>query len=162
MDEFDGIKERKEGEKRMPLGMAVLFLGLIGLGLLYLYLFLPQTTGWTQKAQYEKQVKMHQVLQSPAHKEGEGAESAGHERMEAIARGEAVYKEACAVCHGEKLDGGIGPGLLGPKFIYGDSVKDHVRVISKGTANGMPGFEKQLGAAKINAVAAYIHSRHKR
>ena len=82
--------------------------------------------------------------------------------MEAIARGEAVYKDVCAVCHGEKLEGGIGPDLRGPKFIYGHSVKDHLRVISEGTANGMPAFEKQLGSVKIYNVAAYIHSRHKR
>ena len=162
MDEFDGIKERKQGKKKMPLGMAVLFLGLIGLGLLYLYLFLPQTRGWTQKAQYEKQVKTQQVIQSPVHKEGEDAESDGHEGMEAIARGENIFKENCAVCHGEKLAGGIGPSLLGPKYIYGHSIKEHVRVISKGTAKGMPAFEKQLGPAKIHTVAAYIHSRHKR
>ncbi len=162
MDEFDGIKERKEGKKRMPIGMTVLFLGLAAFALVYVYLFLPHTTGWTQTAQYEKRVKMQQALQAPADKEAEGAESAGHERMEAIARGEAVYKEACTVCHGEKLEGGIGPGLLGPKYIYGDSVEDHLRVISKGTANGMPGFEKQLGPIKIHNVAAYIHSRHKR
>jgi cytochrome c oxidase cbb3-type subunit 3 len=162
MDEFDGIKERKEGKKKMPLGMAVLFLGLAAFALVYVYLFLPHTTGWTQTAQYEKQVKMQQALQAPSHKEAEGSESAVHERMEAMTRGEAVYKEACAVCHGEKFEGGLGPDLRGPKFLYGDSIEDHIRIISKGTANGMPGFEKQLGSTKIYNVAAYLHSRHKR
>ncbi len=162
MGEFDGIKERKEGKKKMPIGMAVLFLGLAAFALVYVYLFLPHTTGWTQTARYEKQVKTQQALQAPAHKEAEGPESAVHEQREATARGEGIYKEACAVCHGEKLSGGLGPSLLGPKFIYGDSIEDHMRIISKGTAKGMPGFEQQLGTTRIYIVAVYIHSRHKR
>ncbi len=161
MAEFDGIQERKEGKKKMPLGMAVLFIGLVAVGLFYLYLFLPQTTGWTQKAHYEAQVKAHEAITAAQHMEVEGAESKQHELKETLARGEKIYKENCAVCHGEKQEGGLGPTLTGPKFIYGNSVEDHIHVISKGTQNGMPAFERQLGAANLYNVAYFIHSRHK-
>jgi cytochrome c oxidase cbb3-type subunit III len=163
MAEFDGIKERAKGKKKMPIGMAVLFIGLVVFGLLYLYLFLPQTTGWTQKAHYEAQVKAHEAITAAQHKEVEGAESKEHELMETLARGEKIYKENCAMCHGEKLEGsGAAPALTGPKFVYGTSIEDHIRVISKGTQKGMPAFERQLGAANLYNVAYFIHTRHKR
>ena len=60
------------------------------------------------------------------------------------------------MCHGDKLEGGVGPSLNGPKFIYGSSMQDHIRVISKGTPKGMPGFEAQLGSEKIHNVAYYL------
>lgn len=161
MGEFDGIREREAGKKKIPLGMAVLFLGLIVFGLAYLYLFSPQTTGWNQRAQYDKYVKESQALSAPGHEEDEGAESGALEKAEALERGMKVYEENCAMCHGEKLEGGIGPGLLGPKFIYGQSIEDHIKVISKGTAKGMPGYEKQLGASQIYNVSLYLHSQHK-
>ena len=66
--------------------------------------------------------------------------------------GKEVYAAECAVCHGEKLEGGIGPSFTGPKFNYGPTLKDHVRVIADGTPNGMPGFEKQLGSEKVRTL----------
>ncbi len=161
MADFDGIQERESGMRRMPLGMTILFLGLIVFGVSYIWLYLPQTTGWTQSAQYESALKAHQAMQAPAHKEVESAESAAHERAEAVARGEKIYAENCMACHGDKLSGGIGPALTGPQFRYGASVEDQIHVVSKGTPNGMPGFEKQLGATQIYNVAVYLQSNRK-
>lgn len=158
MSDFDGIQEREEGKKKMPLGMVILFMGLILFGLVYLYLFMPQTTGWTQAARYEAQVKAREAAvagrgEADVHPETE------HHQMKAAEQGKETYVAECAVCHGEKLEGGIGPALKGPKFKYGATVADHVRVITKGTKEGMPSFE-QLGAEKIRGVASYIHTSH--
>jgi len=57
MSDYDGIKEREEGKDKMPIGMTVLFMGLIICGLVYIYLFMPQITGWTQTGRYEAEVK---------------------------------------------------------------------------------------------------------
>lgn len=161
MSEFDGIKEREAGKKKMPIGMTVLFAGLIVFGLAYIYLFAPQTTGWTQTAQYEEKVRAHEAARTKYEQEHEAAETPEHEALEAKMTGEGLYREHCAMCHGEKLEGSsIAPALTGPKFIYGGRLEDHVRVISEGTQNGMPPFEKQLGAEKVRALAQYLHSRH--
>ncbi|MBS1128698.1 MAG: hypothetical protein H6Q96_1078 [Nitrospirae bacterium] len=61
MSEYDGITEREEGKKKMPLGMTVLFMGLIICGLVYMYLFMPQTTGWSQAGRYEAKVKAREA-----------------------------------------------------------------------------------------------------
>jgi mono/diheme cytochrome c family protein len=155
MADFDGIKEAEKGKKRMPLGMTALFLGLFVFGLAYLYLFMPATTGWTQRKQYERAAQPSEPATAaalPAAKTGDEAR---------IALGKALYASECAMCHGEKLEGsGAAPGLRGPKFIYGSALEDHIKVITKGTPNNMPAFEKQLGAEKIRNVALFIQSRH--
>jgi cytochrome c oxidase cbb3-type subunit 3 len=75
-------------------------------------------------------------------------------------KGQAIYASDCAMCHGANLEGGIGPSLKGPTFIYGNTLADHFRVIADGTPKGMPGFQKQLGAEKVRAVAHYIYFKH--
>jgi cytochrome c oxidase cbb3-type subunit 3 len=156
MSDYDGIQERGEGKNRMPLGMTVLFMGLIICGLVYMYLFMPKTTGWSQAGRYEAKIKAREAavtgqLNADIHPESE------HQQMVSAERGKEVYAAECAVCHGEKLEGGIGPSLKGPKFKYGSTLKDHARVIAQGTKDGMPGFA-QLGAEKIQNVAAYVHT----
>lgn len=160
MSEFDGIREREAGKNKMPVGMRIVFIGLIVFGVAYWYLYTPQTTGWSQAKRYEEKVT-EQVAAQDQHVMGhEAAEPPEHEAAEAELAGPEVYRESCAVCHGEKLEGGIGPGLLGPKFIYGGTLEDHIRIVSKGTDKGMPPFGQQLGAEKVRAVSQYIHSIH--
>lgn len=156
MGEYDGIREREEGKKRMPFGMTVLFLSLLVFGLVYLYLFSPQTTGWKQVEQYDRRVEAHKaaVITHEVMEVATGGEKTREER------GPAIYASDCAMCHGEKFEGSIGPSLRGPKFIYGNTLADHIRVIANGTPNGMPGFQKQLGTDKVRAVAHYIHTHH--
>lgn len=156
MGEYDGIREREEGKKKMPLGMAVLFLSLIVFGLAYLYLFSPQTTGWRQADQYERRMEAHKAAVI-THEVKEAASGQSEANAD---KGPAIYASECSMCHGEKLEGGIGPSLTGPKFIYGNTLADHIRVIADGTPNGMPGFQKQLGPEKVHAVADYIHAHH--
>lgn len=156
MGEYDGIREREQGRKKMPVGMAVLFLGLIMFGLVYLYLFSPQTTGWKQAEQYDRRMEAHQAAVM-SHEAKEAASGTGGTKEDA---GPAIYASECAMCHGEKFEGGIGPALTGPTFLYGKTLADHIRVIADGTPNGMPGFQKQLGPEKVRAVAHYIHFHH--
>jgi len=157
MGEFDGIQEREAGRSSMPLGMAILFLGLVLFGLIYLYLFLPQTTGWTQAGQYQRSMASHRTAVI-THETAEVA--SGKSEGTKTDQGPAIYRSDCAMCHGENLEGGIGPALTGPTFVYGGTLADHVRVISDGTPNGMPGFGKQLGPEKVRAVAHYILFKH--
>ncbi|MGE5173572.1 MAG: cytochrome c [Betaproteobacteria bacterium] len=157
MSEYDGIQERQKGKSKMPVGMTVLFIGLIVFGLIYMYLFSPQTTGWNQSGQYQK--RMEALKSSVITHETKEVES-GMSEGSGAEDGAAIYKAECAMCHGEKLEGGIGPALTGPTFIYGGTLADHIRVISDGTPKGMPAFAKQLGPDKVRAVAHYIHFRH--
>ena len=156
MGEFDGIQEREEGKNKMPLGMAVLFICLIIVGLVYLYLFSPITAGWRQADQYQQSMEAHKSAVITHEKEEAASGTLETEDKE----GSVIFQANCAMCHGEKLEGGIGPVLTGPKFLYGNTLADHIRIITEGTTNGMPGFKKQLGPERIHAVAHYIQTHH--
>jgi cytochrome c oxidase cbb3-type subunit III len=160
MSDYDGIKEREEGKSKMPLGMTILFAGLIIIGLCYMYLFSPQTTGWSElKQYYQHSEAIKQNISIPEVNETARPGESGKE-VTSLALGPALYKENCAMCHGENFEGGIGPVLGGPKFIYGNTVADYIRVISAGTPKGMPSFSGQLSPEKIRAVAHYAFSHH--
>ena len=96
MGEYDGIREREAGKKQMPFGMVVLFLGLIVSGLVYMYLFLPQTTGWRQVAQYEQRMEAHKA-EVITHEVKEAATGLSESKED---KGPAIYASDCAMCHG--------------------------------------------------------------
>lgn len=160
MSDYDGIKEREDGKKKMPIGMTVFFLGLVIFGFVYIYLYMPATTGWTQLGQYER--KSAAIAAPAAPVEQKPAVKAMTADEQRIAKGKEIYAAECAMCHGEKLEGALGPALTGPAFLYGGEVKDLIRTTSGGTQAGMPAFEKQLGPEKIRDVALYIRSLRKK
>lgn len=157
MSDFDGIQERHEGKSRMPLGMTILFIGLVVFGLCYIYFYSPPTTGWTQARQY--QLRMEGLKTAMITNETKEVEST-MAHYGSAEEGALIYKSNCVMCHGEKMEGGVGPVLMGPKFIYGSTLADHIRVISNGTQKGMPAFGNQLGLEKVRIVAQYIYAGH--
>jgi mono/diheme cytochrome c family protein/DNA-binding beta-propeller fold protein YncE len=69
-----------------------------------------------------------------------------------------LYRAHCAACHGADRFGGIGPALL-PSNLERLRRPAAEQVIAGGlAATQMPGFARQLSAAQIKALAAYIHA----
>lgn len=80
---------------------------------------------------------------------------------EAVEAGEAVYKANCTGCHGEKLEGGIGPSLVDSVWIHGGAPDQVVHVITAGVPEkGMLTWGPILGPEKIGQVAAYVLSKN--
>ncbi|HJL60877.1 MAG TPA: PQQ-dependent sugar dehydrogenase [Pseudomonadales bacterium] len=71
---------------------------------------------------------------------------------------ESTYRELCAVCHGENLEGATqGKPLAGVDLVNGDSVIAISNSISKGApGKGMPEWSKTLTESQIKALALYI------
>lgn len=46
--------------------------------------------------------------------------------------GETIYNKSCAACHGDKLQGTVGPKLIGLKSKYSED--EVINIISKGTS----------------------------
>ena len=69
-----------------------------------------------------------------------------------------LYREECAVCHGDRLQGSPqGTALVGGDLLHGNSLE----AIANSTANGfdergMPGFSAALSNDQLWAVAIYI------
>lgn len=79
---------------------------------------------------------------------------------DALATGEAVFKTACATCHGKKGQGLIGPNLTDRYWLYGGSLMDIYNVVDNGVPDkGMP---PRGGAAlsheELLAVVGYVDS----
>jgi mono/diheme cytochrome c family protein len=77
------------------------------------------------------------------------------------ARGMGLYDKQCSLCHGEKLDGGIAPGLTGDDFTsewVTQTVGDMVEKMRQTMPADDPG---KLTPAQATDIAAYILSKNK-
>jgi len=160
--EFDGIIENRVTTP--PVYFTVLFYGLIIWGVVFsaYYLF----SGWSSEKEFTAEMSAYQQQQTTAGEQTAQTAEAGKEPAQAGAAGggkeaaeidaAGLYATHCAMCHGAEGEGGIGPALTAPNYIYGSSQTDIVASISGGRPNGMPGFEKKLSDAEIEALAAYL------
>jgi cytochrome c oxidase subunit 2 len=71
-----------------------------------------------------------------------------------LARGQQIYTQNCASCHGQAGGGGLGPKLAGLVAKKYPNIADQEAVIANGRSS-MPKFSGRLDAAEINAVARY-------
>ncbi|MYM72857.1 c-type cytochrome [Duganella sp. FT109W] len=69
-----------------------------------------------------------------------------------------LYQANCAVCHGAKMEGAIGPTLGEHAWIHGAPTKANlIKIISKGVPEkNMPAWSPTLSAAQIASLADYI------
>lgn len=80
---------------------------------------------------------------------------------EAVAAGEAVFQQNCVVCHGQNLEGGIGPTFLDDEWLHGGQAKDILSTITQGVpAKGMIPWGGILSPEQINQVAAYVITKN--
>ena len=71
-------------------------------------------------------------------------------------RGEEVYAQNCAACHGDDGGGGTGPALAGNEEYADPEVV--VPQIREG-GGGMPAFEDRLSAEELADVSAFVVQR---
>jgi len=80
---------------------------------------------------------------------------------EAADRGETIYAEQCAACHGE-AGGGIAdlgaPSLADQIWLYGSSKAEIVQQVWQPRHGVMPPWEGRLAPEIINSLAVYVHS----
>jgi cytochrome c oxidase cbb3-type subunit 3 len=78
----------------------------------------------------------------------------------ANSKGEAIFKEQCAVCHGDsgKGDRSVGaPNLADKIWLYGKSKEDIIYTIYNARAGVMPNWNERLDDNTIRQLAIYIH-----
>lgn len=142
----------QESGHKIPVGMIIFFAALIIWLVWYIYSYTPGITGWSQYKTYEQEtMKEEQRAPKPL------AENPYKRDEKAIAEGKMTYASNCAACHGETLKGSVGPDLTG-HLKYGETDDRKYLSIAKGTPNGMPAFEQQLGRDRIWKILAYVDS----
>jgi len=74
-------------------------------------------------------------------------------------RGQVIYQQNCAACHGDDRLGRIGPALL-PENLGRLRQKKALKVVANGRpATQMPAFRKTLNGKQIAAVVDYVYSK---
>ena len=79
----------------------------------------------------------------------------------AATRGETIYAEQCAACHGENGKGNVelgSPNLTDPIWLYGSDKASIVQSIYTGRGGMMPAWTGRLDDVTIKSLAVYVHS----
>lgn len=121
--------------------------------------------GENLKQEYKQAMDLYQQQMDKASSSGvpETEESlmAYMKNESAISAGAATFAEKCAMCHGEHLQGKVGPNLTDHFWINGNGTRvDIVHVITNGSpAKGMPPWGGMLKPIEIKNVAAFVFSK---
>lgn len=78
-----------------------------------------------------------------------------------LAKGEKLFAENCAACHGDAGKGmtEVGaPNLTADIWLYGGDHATIVETLVNGRGGVMPGWSSRLDAATINALTVYVHT----
>jgi cytochrome c oxidase cbb3-type subunit III len=74
-----------------------------------------------------------------------------------LASGRAIYIGKCAVCHGQKGEGGVGPNMTDDYWLHGGDIKSLFTVVKYGVPEkGMISWKEQLKPKEIQEVASFI------
>lgn len=157
--DYDGITEY---DNPLPVWWVACFIGTVIFAFIY-YLHYEVAGGPTLKqdlkvalAEIEK-VKAAQ----PADNLSEGELTVVFKDEKNIELGGKVYSAKCAVCHGNDLQGVIGPNLVDQFWIHTKGTKaGMVHTVGEGVAEkGMPPWKDLLKGPEILAVTAFIYSK---
>lgn len=77
-------------------------------------------------------------------------------------KGQKVYQEYCATCHGSDLKGGMAQSLVDGVWQFGSKNSHVFRNVKYGIPDrGMPGYEETLADDDINAVISFLQTEEK-
>lgn len=74
-----------------------------------------------------------------------------------LAAGEALFKQNCVVCHGDRAQGNVGPNLTDGYWLHGGKAKQVYQTVSAGVPEkAMPAWKPTLGMSKVQQVVSYV------
>lgn len=157
--DYDGIREL---DNKLPPWWLYGFYFTIIFGVIYFYRFNISHTGLSSAQEYERSVEIankskEAFLKKSGNKVDENTVTLLTDPA-LLSKGEANFQQLCAVCHGKKGEGLVGPNLTDNYWIYGGSIKDVFKTIKYGTNKGMQSWKENLSAEKIAQVASYVKS----
>ncbi|TZF85636.1 c-type cytochrome (plasmid) [Pedobacter sp. BS3] len=158
--EFDGITELDNPTPRwfMWLFYATIFFGVA-------YLFNYHILGWGKLQDEEYVAEMQKAEKDKAAHLTQSADNVDENTVKentdaaVISAGEAIFKQNCVACHGDKGQGIVGPNLTDEYWLHGGKINNIFKTIKYGIPEkGMISWEKTLTAKQISDVANYIKS----
>lgn len=108
---------------------------------------------WYLVSPYGAAIKPPQQATAEAPKAAGSTMAGSAQKPELMKQGEGVYASNCEGCHGNRGQGGAGPGLVGNKKLA------DTETVLKQILNGghiMPSFKNQLTDKEVAAVATFV------
>lgn len=158
---YDGIVEQNNP---MPSWWTILFALTIGFAFLY-WIHYEVGGGPTLLTEYKMALEKYQadIVKNapPVAQETEESLMAFMNGEDAVLAGRTIYKDKCAMCHGDNLEGKIGPNLTDNFWTTGDGSRVAILgTVQKGSpAKGMPGWDTILKPEELKSVTAFVYSK---
>lgn len=158
---YDGIKEF---DNPLPTWWLMTFYGTIIFAFLYVVHY-ESGSGLSMKKELELALSQIEAVKASAPSVVTESEESLIEKSkdpQMLAVGAEVFNSKCASCHGNELQGLIGPNLTDNHWIHGKGkLRDIMMVVKNGQPDkGMPPWDGILKNDEMLAVTAYIHSKH--
>ncbi|HCP93186.1 MAG TPA: cytochrome C [Bacteroidetes bacterium] len=158
--DFDGIKELNNP---IPPWFNVLFYGTIVAAFVYILYFHVFEAGNLQAQEYKNELVVAEKQKADYVKKAGNLIDENSVTLltdaSKIKEGEQVYATKCAVCHGEKGEGKVGPNLTDEFWLHGGSIQEVFKSIKYGwPAKGMVAWQNSMNGAQMQELASYILS----
>lgn len=150
---YDGIEE---ADNQLPLWWLFTFYAAIAFAVFYWFYYHEFEIGPSPTEVYASDV---------AARADQGGEVTA-DVLDALARSSAeaaaggtIFAEQCAVCHGARGEGNIGPNLTDDAWLHGgDPVAIHTTIAAGVMDKGMPAWGNTLGPQAVRRVTAFVLS----
>lgn len=158
--DFDGIRELNNP---IPPWFNVLFYGTIVFAFAYLMVYHVFDLAPLQAKEYENQMAEAKVARDLFIKQSGSLVDENNVKLltdaSKVNAGKETYVAKCLVCHGDKLEGKVGPNLTDAYWLHGGTIQDIFKTIKYGVpAKGMIAWENSLNGSQIQELASYILS----
>lgn len=157
--DYDGITEY---DNPLPIWWLATFIGTIIFAFIY---FMHYEIGGGPTMQQDLKIALTEIekikANQPSDNLSEDQLTVEFKNQNNILAGAQVYQGKCAVCHGNDLQGVIGPNLVDSFWIHTQGTKAGlVKTIANGvTEKGMPAWKELLKGPEILQVASFIYSK---
>ncbi len=156
--DFDGIKELNNP---IPVWFNFLFYGTIVVAFIYFLAYHVFDAAPLQTKEYETELIVAEVSKQEYIKKAGNLIDENSVTMltdnAKIAEGAKVYTAKCAVCHGDKGEGKVGPNLTDEYWLHGGDVKSIFKTIKYGVpSKGMVAWQNSMNGAQMQELASYI------
>ena len=159
---YDGIKEL---DNPVPAWFNILFLATIVFAISYLLYYEVTGYGDTQDKEYVKEMVQAKIDNTAFLATSANAIDENSVKLDnaptVLVEGKSIFATNCAVCHGDKGQGVIGPNLTDDFWLHGGGINNVFKTVKYGVPEkGMISWEKNLDPKKMSAVANFIISLH--
>lgn len=158
---FDGIREL---DNRLPPWWVNMFILTIVWAFGYMYYYHWGGNGPSQKQEYDTEVeKARKEIALALANQANLVDESNVTMLEdkgLVDQGEMIFKSSCASCHGQTLEGTVGPNLTDEYWLHGGGIKNVFKTIKYGVPEkGMIAWQATLKPSDIQKVASFIISK---